>query len=183
MVYINHIQIWSCVRLLTMPFPSSRHTYTPRLLWSSAWSWEEGWYEPCPGLAHKDLPQEELHVPALQTWKPHTDDDRATKRKQPGPQNLPLEEHPRNITLDSTWVKNKSVLCKPLKMCGFFMTLPCANKAHGFISTLQLLMQMYRCEIWTIKNAKCQRIDALNCGAGEDSWESLWQQGDQTSQS
>ena len=28
---------------------------------------------------------------------------------------------------------------------------------------------MYRCEIWTIKKAECQRIDALNCGVGEDS--------------
>ena len=28
---------------------------------------------------------------------------------------------------------------------------------------------MYRCESWTIKKAECQRIDALNCGVGEDS--------------
>ena len=32
---------------------------------------------------------------------------------------------------------------------------------------------MYGCESWTIKKAGCQRIDALNCGAREDSWESL----------
>ena len=31
--------------------------------------------------------------------------------------------------------------------------------------------------------AEYQRIDALDCGAGEDSWESLGQQGDETSQS
>ena len=42
---------------------------------------------------------------------------------------------------------------------------------------------MYECESWTIKKAECQRIDALNCGVGEDSWESLWLQGDQTSPS
>ena len=42
---------------------------------------------------------------------------------------------------------------------------------------------MYGCESWTIKKAKCQRIDTLNCGVGEDSWESLGQQGDPTSQS
>ena len=41
----------------------------------------------------------------------------------------------------------------------------------------------YGCENWTIKKAECQRIDALNCGAGEDTWESLGLQGDQTSQS
>ena len=27
---------------------------------------------------------------------------------------------------------------------------------------------MYGCESWTIKKAKCQRIDALNSGVGED---------------
>ena len=28
---------------------------------------------------------------------------------------------------------------------------------------------MYGCEIWIIKKAECRRIDALNCGVGEDS--------------
>ena len=42
---------------------------------------------------------------------------------------------------------------------------------------------MNRCEIRTIWNGECQRIELLNCGAWEDSWESLIQQGDQTSQS
>jgi len=42
---------------------------------------------------------------------------------------------------------------------------------------------MYGCESWTIKKAQCWRIDASNYGAGEDSWESLGLQGDQTSQS
>ena len=32
---------------------------------------------------------------------------------------------------------------------------------------------MYGCESRTIKKAECQRIDAFNCGVGEDSWESL----------
>ena len=41
----------------------------------------------------------------------------------------------------------------------------------------------YGSESWTIKKIECWRIDASNCGAGEDSWESLAQQGDQTSQS
>ena len=39
---------------------------------------------------------------------------------------------------------------------------------------------MYGCESWTIKKAE---LMLLNCGIGEDSWESLGQQGDQTSQS
>ena len=41
---------------------------------------------------------------------------------------------------------------------------------------------MYGCESWTIKKAKHWRIDAfLNCGVGEDSWESLGLQGEPTS--
>ena len=28
---------------------------------------------------------------------------------------------------------------------------------------------MYECESWTVKKLECQRIDALNCGVGEDS--------------
>ena len=28
---------------------------------------------------------------------------------------------------------------------------------------------MYGCESWATKKAECQRIDALNCGIGEDS--------------
>ena len=42
---------------------------------------------------------------------------------------------------------------------------------------------MYGCESWTIKKAEHQRIDALSCGVGEDSWESLGLQGDPTSSS
>ena len=41
---------------------------------------------------------------------------------------------------------------------------------------------MYECESWTIKKAESQKIDASNSGVGEDSCESLGQQGDQTSQ-
>ena len=42
---------------------------------------------------------------------------------------------------------------------------------------------MYGCESWTIKTVGHQRTDALNCGDGEDSLESLGQQGDPTGQS
>ena len=41
----------------------------------------------------------------------------------------------------------------------------------------------YGGESWTIKKAKCQRIDAFKLWYWEDSWRSLGQQGDQTSQS
>ena len=42
---------------------------------------------------------------------------------------------------------------------------------------------MYGWESWTIKKAESWRIDAFECGAGEDSWESLGLQGDPTTQS
>ena len=32
---------------------------------------------------------------------------------------------------------------------------------------------MYGCESWIIKKAESQKTDLLNCGVGEDSWESL----------
>ena len=42
----------------------------------------------------------------------------------------------------------------------------------------------YGCESWTIKRKlSTKELMLLNCGVGEDSWESLGQQGDQTSQS
>ena len=28
---------------------------------------------------------------------------------------------------------------------------------------------MYECESWTVKKAECRRIDAFECGIGEDS--------------
>ena len=47
------------------------------------------------------------------------------------------------------------------------------------------LVVMYGCESWTIKKAEHRRIDMmlLNCGVGEDSWESFGLQGDTTSPS
>ena len=40
---------------------------------------------------------------------------------------------------------------------------------------------MYGCESWTVKKAERWRMTLLNCGVGEDSWESLGLQGDPTS--
>ena len=41
---------------------------------------------------------------------------------------------------------------------------------------------MYGCERWTIK-LSAEELMLLNCGVGEDSWESLGLQGDPTSPS
>ena len=42
---------------------------------------------------------------------------------------------------------------------------------------------MYGCESRTVKKAECWKLMLLNCGVGEDSWESLGLQGDPTSPS
>ena len=44
-----------------------------------------------------------------------------------------------------------------------FPTKVCVVKAMVFPAV------MYGCESWTIKKAEHRRIDALNCGVGEDS--------------
>ena len=46
------------------------------------------------------------------------------------------------------------------------ITLP--TKAHP-VKPMFFPVVMYGCESWTIKKADHQRIDALNCGIGEDS--------------
>ena len=45
-------------------------------------------------------------------------------------------------------------------------TLP--TKVH-LVKAMVFPVVMYECESWTIKKAECHRIDALNCGVGEDS--------------
>ena len=50
------------------------------------------------------------------------------------------------------------------------------------VKTMVSPVVMCECESWTMKKPEHRRIDALNCGVGEDSWESLGLQ-DQTSQS
>ena len=37
------------------------------------------------------------------------------------------------------------------------------------VKTMVFPLVMYGCESWTKKKAECQRIDAFNCGVGEDS--------------
>ena len=56
------------------------------------------------------------------------------------------------------------------------------TKVH-IVKAMVFPVVMHSCESWTVKKAEHQRIYALNCGAGKDSWKSLGQQGDQTSQS
>ena len=60
------------------------------------------------------------------------------------------------------------------------ITLPI--KVH-VIKAMVFPVVMYGCETWTIKKPSAKELMLSNCGVGEDSWESLGQQGDQTSQS
>ena len=55
-----------------------------------------------------------------------------------------------------------------------------ANKAPS-IKAVVFPVVMYGCESLTVK--KAEELMLLNCGVGEDSWESLGLQGDPTSQS
>ena len=41
------------------------------------------------------------------------------------------------------------------------------------VKTMIFPVVMYRCESWTVKKTERWITDALNCGAGEDFWESL----------
>ena len=43
-----------------------------------------------------------------------------------------------------------------------------STKVH-LVKTMVFLVVTYGCESWTIKKAERRRIDALNCGVGEDS--------------
>ena len=42
------------------------------------------------------------------------------------------------------------------------------TKVH-LVKAMVFPVVMYGCESWTVKKAECRRIDALNCGIGEDS--------------
>ena len=53
------------------------------------------------------------------------------------------------------------------------------TKVH-LVKAMVFPVVMYGCESWTIKKAECIRIDALNFGVWEDSWESLGLQADPT---
>ena len=54
------------------------------------------------------------------------------------------------------------------------------TKVH-LVKAIVFPVVMYGCESWTVKKAKHQRIDALNCGVQVFSCESLGLQGDPTS--
>ena len=58
------------------------------------------------------------------------------------------------------------------------MTVPTKVR---LVKAMVFPLVMYWCKSWTIKNAEHKELMLLNCGVGEDSWESLGLQGDPTS--
>ena len=81
----------------------------------------------------------------------------------------------RKVTfLDSNLVTNIDSMLKSRDI-----TLPTKVRV---VKAMVFPTVMYGCESWSVKKAEHRRIDAFNCGVGEDSWESLGLQ-DQTSQS
>ena len=60
------------------------------------------------------------------------------------------------------------------------ITLP---KKVCLIKAMVFPVVMYGCESWIIKKLSPEELMLLNCGVGEDSWESLGLQGDPTSPS
>ena len=59
-------------------------------------------------------------------------------------------------------------------------TLP--TKVH-IVNAMVFPVVMYGCENWTIKRLNTKELMLLNCGVGEDSWESLGLQGNPSTQS
>ena len=56
------------------------------------------------------------------------------------------------------------------------------TKVH-IIKAMVFPIVMYGCESWTLRRLSTEELMLSNCGDGEDSWESLGLQGDQTGQS
>ena len=46
--------------------------------------------------------------------------------------------------------------------------IPLATKVH-LVKTMVIPAVMYGCESWTVKKAEHRKIDAFDCGVGEDS--------------
>ena len=61
-----------------------------------------------------------------------------------------------------------------------------ANKGLSKVCLVKAMVfpvVMHGCESWTIRKLSVEELMLLNCGVGEDSWESLGLQGDPTSPS
>ena len=85
---------------------------------------------------------------------------------------------PQNLKMLAPWNKSYDKPRKHIKKQRHHF----ANKGHLLKATVFPVV-MYGCENWTIKKLSAKELMLLNCGVGEDSWESLGLQGDPTSSS
>ena len=68
--------------------------------------------------------------------------------------------------LKDTWLIGRKAMTKLDNVLkGRDTTLP--TKVH-IVKSMVFPVVMYECESWNLKKAESQRIDVLNCGAGED---------------
>ena len=64
-------------------------------------------------------------------------------------------------------IKRRLLLGRKL-MTNLSRDITLSTKVH-LVKAMVFPVVMYGCKSWTIKKAERQRIDALNCGVGEDS--------------
>ena len=94
---------------------------------------------------------------------------------------------PKSLWTMTTTMKSRCLSLERKAMTSLDRVLKSKNitlmtKVH-LVKAMVFPVVMYWYESWTIKKAEHQELMPLNCGVGEDSWESLGLQRDQTSQS
>ena len=60
----------------------------------------------------------------------------------------------RKVTINLDSILKSKDITLPIKVC--------------LVKAMVFPVVMYGCESWTVKKAECQRIDAFDCGVGED---------------
>ena len=86
-------------------------------------------------------------------------------------------QHSWNEKTLAPWKKNYDKPKQHIKKQRYYLAAKvCLVKAMVFP------VVMYGCKSWTIRKLSAEELMLLNCGVGEDSWESLGLQRDQTSQ-
>ena len=88
---------------------------------------------------------------------------------------MKVKEESEEAGLKLNTQKMKIMESGPISSRQIDITLP--TKAR-LVKAMVFPVVMYGSESWTIKKAEHQELMLLNCGAGEDSWESLGPQGD-----
>ena len=138
--------------------------HSSTLAWRIPWTQEPGRVQSVGSLRVGHGWATSLSLFTLMHWR---------RQWQPTPVLLPGESHGcrslvgcrlRGRTVGHNWSDLAAVAAAAESNC---MLLNNIVKAMVFPGV------MYGCESWTIKKTEHRRIDALECGTWEDSWESL----------